>query len=517
MRDFEGFYQKLPDLLKGNLVLTFAPVLQNLHPKPDDEWVVILDEEMLALVEHPDIQWNQVKTYNNPFSQSPQHPLHELFMKMSLYQPMPFNADIAQALSQRLSAEEAALFFAQSPGIAGCYPQSYADRNILVSRYASYVLLIPGVLDQMVDLYFKSIKGNESLASYAPTIYEHAVTAQYLALPDDYAALPFGLITLLTALCALDPQTIKASINRYMPDLSPVQWVNDFMATQFHPNAQTTENAMRYVLHHAPAAYQISDFIAHALPKTDEGKPDYQALSLPMCATLMVNLLRFELIDEMEDLHAGHRFSDKHFYRALIDEATHLYWDAIGLIDDFFDEHSIKKGLFDHFAQDHELSSLLHDYTAREYLPQGTSVTCSHLIRKHPNQAHAQNILAWGASHAKCASPIGVYELRALIRIYRDAEYMPKVIQEALGGVKQIMKRIYHQVTDSPGFNEYAAVTLVEELLRSKIYSPAQVYGSIPSIKCLNRLRLNDEQRLEAIQHASPRLKRELLEADISP
>lgn len=517
MRDFEDFYQRLPDLLKGDLKYTFVPALQEMTPRPEDEWVILLDDEMLALLEHPDIQWNRLDTYRCFFAYSLAHPLHELFMKMSLYQPMPFNADIAQALSQRFSAEEAALFFAQSPGIAGCYPQSYADRNILVARYASYILLMPGVLDQMVDLYFKSIKGNDALASYAPTIYEHAVTTQYLALPDEYVALPFGLTTLLTALCALDPQTVKASVSRYMPDLAPVQWVNDFMATQGHLNAQTTENAMRYVLHHAPAAVQISDFITHALPRNAEGKPDYQALSLPMCATLMVNLLRFELLDEMDDLHAGHRFSDEHFYRALVDEATHLYWDVIGVIDGFFDDHPFKKGLFDHFAQGHVLSQLLRDYSSREYLPQGTSVTCSHLIRKHPNQAHAQNILAWGASHAKCASPIGVYELRALIRIYRDAEYMPKVIQEALGGVKQIMKRIYHQMTDSPGFNEYAAASLVEELLRNNIYSPAQVYGSIPSIKCLNRLHLNDEQRLQAIQHASQRLKRELLDADINP
>ena len=60
MRDFEGFYQRLPDLLKGDLKSTFVPALQGLKPRPEDEWVVLLDEEMLALIEHPDIQWNRV-------------------------------------------------------------------------------------------------------------------------------------------------------------------------------------------------------------------------------------------------------------------------------------------------------------------------------------------------------------------------------------------------------------------------------------------------------------------------
>lgn len=516
MKQFDQFYQNLPDLLKGDLKLGFAPAVQALMARPEDDWVTILDDEMLALIQHPEIDWRSVETYRETFTGTAVHPLNELFLRMSLYEPLPFNPDIAQALSQRLGAEGTSSLFLSAQLTAGCYPSSYIDRHILLARYSGYATLIPGVIDLLVDQYFQGIRGNTAVQQMAPGLLQHpSLTPRFWSLEAEGSAIPFSLTSLLSALSALDPKALRESMRRYVSDLAPALWVKDFMSIQWGPNGQTTENAMRYVLHHMHEASAFEDFLKHALPRQPNGKLDYKDLNQPMLSTLAITLLRF---DQLDELHALHQVAaSESFYNQLIEECANLPWDILAHVKELPDSHGMKSGFWRHFQDKEHLAKLLRAYSGRDYLPRGTSGVFQHLIGANPDQEFLSRWLETMVSHAKSCVPIQHQRLGGLMRIFKGSPYLPSVFREALGDEKKVLKRIFNQIISQNPFDYHSAIELIKALLEQQVYSREQVYRQIPSLKCLQMLSLDDAEHPHIIHYAGAHLKREMLEQDISP
>jgi len=516
VKDFEAFYRTLPGMLAGNLKRSFAPVLSTLQPRSEDNWVTILDDEMLALLNHPEIDWSSVSTYQDAFSNMPIHPLNDLFLKMSLYDPLPLNPEIAHALSQRLGAEGAASLFIRAHLSSGRYPGSHMDQQILLMRYAGFVGLIPGVLDHLVDHYFTALRGNEMIQHMSPDLVKNPrLKPSFWALSGEQQAIPFSLTTLLAVLCALDPKSVRASVERYIDDMPPALWVRDFMSFRWGPNGQTIEAGMRFVLHHLQDPEALHDFLAYGLTRQADSTIHYEDLSSGLRASLAITLLRFGRLDELHRLYET--TSSPFLNGSLIEDAVNLDWDVLDQVRQLPDSNALKSGFWAYYQDKRHLTALLQEYSGKDYLPRSTSQVFQHLINTQSDQPFLAQWLETAISKTKSISPIPMHRLTGFLKIFRGVPYLAEVFRASIGNEKPFLKRVFNQIESPRNFDQYVAVEFVKTLIDEGIYTREQVYASIPSIQCLKLLNLDEEEICRAKRMGSPALKREILEAEINP